>query len=127
MATNFPTQYNQLMPYLILKGTADFQQFMEVVFGARTQLIVPNEKGAVMHGELRVGEAVIMFAEATEQFPVMNAGIYIHVENADATYEKALAAGAETVPGQEPSDKEYGRSCGVTDPFGNTWWITSIS
>lgn len=127
MATNYPTQYNQLMPYLILKGTADFQQFMEAVFDARNQLIVRNDEGAVMHGELRIGEAVIMFAEATEQFPVMNAGIYIHVENADATYEKALAAGAATVPGQEPSDKEYGRSCGVTDPFGNTWWITSVS
>ena len=79
-----------------------------------------------MHGELRIGDAVIMFAEAGGQFTVMNAGMYIHVDDADITYQKALDAGAVTVEGQEPSDKDYGRTCGVTDPFGNTWWITAL-
>lgn len=122
-----PDQYNQLMPYLIVKGTIDFKQFMEQVFEAQEQLLVPDKQGNVMHGELRIGNAVIMYAEAGDQFPVMNAGIYIHVADADVSYQKALQAGATTVPGQEPSDKEYGRACGITDPFGNTWWITSVS
>lgn len=122
-----PEQYNQLMPYLIVNGTTDFKQFMEQVFDAQEQLLVPDKRGNVMHGELRIGNAVIMYAEASDQFPVMNAGIFIHVADADTSYEKALQAGATTVPGQEPSDKEYGRACGVTDPFGNTWWITSVS
>jgi len=52
--------------------------------------------------------------------------LFIYVHDADLTYKKALAAGAATVPGNEPSDKDYGRTCGVTDPFGNTWWITSV-
>lgn len=121
-----PVQYNQLMPYLIIKGTEDFKKFMEKVFDAKEQMIVPGEDGTVMHGELRVGNAVIMYAESGGQFAVMNAGMYIHVDNADATYKKALAAGAVTVEGQEPSDKDYGRTCGVNDPFGNTWWITSL-
>jgi len=116
------------MPYLIVKDAGEFKRFMETVFGAGEQLLVPGERGGIMHGELRIGgDTVIMFAEASDQFPVMNAGMYIHVDDADATYEKALQAGAITVPGQEPSDKEYGRTCGVTDPFGNTWWITSVS
>ena len=128
MATNIPKQYNRLMPYLIIKDTAEFKRFMEAVFGAQEQLLVPSENGDIMHGELRIdGDTVIMFAEAGDQFPVMNAGLYIHVEDTDVTYGKALQAGAKTVPGQEPSDKEYGRACGVTDPFGNTWWITSVS
>jgi len=121
-----PEQYNQLMPYLILKGTDGFKNFMAKVFDAKEQLMVPGEDGAVMHGELRIGKAVIMFAEAGGQFSVMNAGMYIHVADADATYKKDLAAGDVTVEGQEPSDKEYGRTCGVKDPFGNTWWITSV-
>lgn len=124
---NIPAEYNLLMPYLIIKGTTDFKKFMERVFDAQEQLLVPNEQGTVMHGELRIGDSVIMYAEASDQFTVMNAGIYIHVADVDVSYEKALAAGAITVPGQEPSDKEYGRACGVTDPFGNTWWITSVS
>jgi PhnB protein len=121
-----PEQYTQLMPYLILKGTDGFRRFMVKVFDASEQMIVPAEDGAVMHGELKIGNAVVMFAEAGGQFHVMNAGMLIYVDNADATYKKALAAGAVTVKGQEPSDKDYGRTCGVTDPFGNVWWITSL-
>ncbi len=121
-----PEEYTQLMPYLIVKGADDFRKFMTMVFDAKDQLIVPNEDGSLMHGELKIGNAVVMFAEAGGQFHVMNAGMFIYVDNADATYKKALAAGAMTVEGQEPSDKNYGRTCGVKDPFGNTWWITSL-
>jgi len=123
---NIPEQYNLLMPYLILKDTDRFKKFMADVFDAEEQLIVPGSDGTIMHGELRIGGAVIMLGEAGAQFPVMNSGMYIHVGNADETYKKALAAGAITVDGQEPSDKDYGRTCGVKDPFGNTWWITSV-
>ncbi len=121
-----PDQYNQVMPYLIVKDSHDFKEFMERVFDAREQLAVPGENGTIMHGELRLGKSIMMYAEATEQFAVMNGGIFIHVENADITYQRALEAGAVTIPGQEPSDKEYGRTCGVKDPFGNVWWITSV-
>ena len=121
-----PGQYNRLMPYLIVRDTDGFKKFMEKVFDATEQLIVPGNDGTVMHGELRMGDAVVMFAEAGGQFTIMNAGMYLHVDDADITYQKALDAGAVTVEGQEPSDKDYGRTCGVTDPFGNTWWITSL-
>jgi PhnB protein len=123
---NIPEQYNQIMPYLVVKGAIHFKQFMQTVFDATVQLTVPAENGTIMHGELRIGNGVIMYGEASEQFPIMNAGMFIYVGNADSTYKKALATGAVTVPGQEPSDKEYGRTCGVTDPFGNIWWITSV-
>lgn len=121
-----PEQYNQIMPYLVLKNTIHFKNFMQSVFDATEQLTVAAENGTIMHGELRVANGVIMYGEASEQFPVMNAGMFIYVEDADSTYKKALVAGAVTVTGQEPSDKDYGRTCGVTDPFGNIWWITSV-
>jgi len=53
----------------------------------------------------------------------MPAGLYVHVANADETYSKALQAGATSV--MEPSDQSYGRSGGVLDPCGNTWWIVT--
>lgn len=121
-----PEQYNQLMPYLILKDTGRFTKFMKEVFDAQEQVIVPGEDGTVMHGELKIGNAVIMFAEAGGAFTAMTAGMFIYVNDTDVTYQKALSAGAVTVEGQEPSDKDYGRACGVKDPFGNTWWITSV-
>ena len=116
-----PPQYNQLMPYLILKDSSGFRQFMSEVFDAKDQMIVPGASDTIMHGEIKIGDAVIMFAEASHQVAVMNAGIFIYVDNVGITYRKALLAGASTVAGQEPSDKDYGRACGVKDRFGNTW------
>jgi uncharacterized glyoxalase superfamily protein PhnB len=121
-----PQQYTGLMPYLIVKNAKGFSDFMQTVFGAKEQMIMPGDDGSIMHGELKINDSVLMFAEASEQFPAMNAGMFIYVDNADETYHISLAAGATTVPGQEPADKTYGRACGVTDPYGNTWWITSV-
>jgi uncharacterized glyoxalase superfamily protein PhnB len=58
-----PQQYTRLIPYLILKNTGGFRKFMADVFNAIEQLIVPSDDGSVMHGEIRMGDAVIMFAE----------------------------------------------------------------
>ena len=54
---------------------------------------------------------------------IQPAGMFVYVEDADETYHKALAEGAKSI--MPPSDQEYGRSGGVIDPFGNTWWPTT--
>jgi uncharacterized glyoxalase superfamily protein PhnB len=46
------------------------------------------------------------------------------VEDADKSFEAAKDNGAEVMT--ELSDQDYGRTCGVTDPTGNVWWITSL-
>lgn len=121
-----PKQYNRIMPYLIVQGSSNFRKFMTDVFSAEEQLAVPTADGNnILHGELKIGESVIMYANATDQFAVQNAGLFIYVDDADATYKRALECGAQAIPGEEPADQEYGRTCGVIDNFGNTWWITS--
>jgi uncharacterized glyoxalase superfamily protein PhnB len=115
-----PAQYNRLMPYMIVPGGYEFITFMKAVFGAEEQLVVPRSEGIVMHGELRIGDAVIMFADVTEQFAARPAGIFIYVENVDDTYNKALAFGAITH--MAPTTMDYGYTCGFKDAFGNDWW-----
>ena len=61
-----PSHYNRLMPYMIVPGAYEFIAFMKAIFGAGEQLIVPRSEGIIMHGELRIGDAVIMFADAIE-------------------------------------------------------------
>jgi len=119
-----PPQYNRLMPYLIIPDAARFIEFMKQVFGATEQMRVPGEGGTVMHGEIRLGETVIMLAEASEQFSAKPAGMFIYVENLKEVYEKALQAGAVSV--MEPMQKDYGFTCGFSDPFGNDWWPTEV-
>jgi PhnB protein len=65
-----------------------------------------------------------MFADSTAEYPPMNAGFFIYVEDADITYNKALDNGATVVT--QSGNQSYGRSGGVKDAFGNTWWITSV-
>ena len=65
-----------------------------------------------------------MFADVTEQHTRQTAGLFIYVDNCDAVYQKGLTNGATRV--MEPADQSYGRSAGIRDPFGNTWWLTSV-
>jgi len=115
-----PSHYNRLMPYIIIPNGYRFMEFMKTVFDATEQAIVPRSEGVIMHGELRIGEAVVMFADVTEQFEARPAGIFIYVEDTDDTYKRALDAGATSL--MEPTQQPYGYTCGFHDPFGNDWW-----
>ena len=115
-----PSHYNRLMPYIIIPNANKFMDFMKTVFGATEQAIVPRSEGIIMHGELRIGDAVVMFADVTEQFESKPAGMFIYVENTDDTYKKALDAGASSL--MKPTQQPYGYTCGFHDPFGNDWW-----
>lgn len=118
-----PGGYQQVMPYLIVENAAEFFAFMQNVFDATEKYKAMRTETLIMHAELQIGDSVIMFADTTEQYGPQNAGMFIYVGDCDKTYEKALSHGATTV--MEPADQSYGRSCGVKDPFGNTWWITA--
>ncbi len=109
------------MPYLIIRNANAFLDFAKEVFEAKEQLIVPRSEGIVMHGEMRINDAVIMFADATEQFAEKTAGMFLYIENVDAVYEKALMHGAKST--MAPTAMEYGYSGGFEDAFGNQWWI----
>jgi uncharacterized glyoxalase superfamily protein PhnB len=122
---NIPEQYNQLMPYLIISRAAEFLTFSKDVFGATEQLIVPKPDGSVMHAELRIGSTVIMFADANEDHKATSCGLCLLVESVDDVYKKAISHGATSL--LEPEDKEYGRSAGFQDSFGNTWWLMEMS
>ena len=63
------------MPYLILPRVYEFVGFMKNVFDATEQIIIPRSEGIVMHGELRIGESVIMVADATEEIAARPAGL----------------------------------------------------
>ena len=119
---NVPAQYNRLMPYLIVPNASRFIRFMQHVFGAIEQMQVPRSEGVIMHGELRIGESVIMFADSTEQFSPRPAGMFIYVDNVDEVYARAMAEGSVSV--MEPGKMDYGYTCGFKDPFGNDWWPT---
>jgi PhnB protein len=123
MPLKIPDGYQRVMPYLIVKDAPAFLQFTKRVFGAEEKLKEMRDERTIAHAEIRIGDSTIMFADSTSKFPPRTGGMFIYVEDADATFRKALSEGAVSI--SEPADQEHGQSGGVTDPFGNVWRITS--
>ncbi len=123
MKTIIPAGYQQVMPYILVKDAPGFLKFMVDVFGAAERLRHMRDEHTIAHAEVALGDSTIMVAEALEAYPVCNSGMFVYVGNSDEVYAKAMAAGSESV--MPVSDQSYGRSGGVKDPYGNTWWITT--
>jgi PhnB protein len=121
---NIPEGYQQIMPYLIVKNAAAFIVFTQKVFDATEKFKTMRNETAIMHAEISIGESVIMVADATEVYHERPAGLFVYVDDCDVLYKKAIDNGATTVA--EPADQGYGRSAGVLDAFGNTWWLTAV-
>lgn len=116
-----PSNYLPVMPYLILNDSKGFLEFAKEVFNAQEQLIVPGENGQIMHGEIKIHDAVIMFAQSSENFASKSAGMFIYVDNVDQVYDTALRH--KSISLTLPEQKEYGYTAGFEDVFGNQWWI----
>jgi len=117
-----PENYLPVMPYLILDRARAFLDFAKYVFDAKEQLIVPGEDDRnIMHGEIRISDAVIMFAGSSEVWKQKTAGMFLFVDSVNTVYNKAIEKGGTSL--QDPEEKDYGYTAGFEDPFGNQWWI----
>ena len=130
MATAAPTTttaregFTTVTPYVTTRDSA-FTEFVKQAFGAIETETTTGPRG--VHRELRIGDSMIMVGETAEEgvVPVRPAAYHIYVEDVDATYARAIAAGATSL-GQfaEPADRPYGERSGfVKDAMGNYWYI----
>ncbi|POY38299.1 VOC family protein [Solitalea longa] len=119
-----PEGYQQVMPYLIVPDGESFLKFTHQVFEATEKYKLLDDEERIRHAEVFIGESVIMFGSSTKEYPPNVGGLFIYVDDADKRYQLALKEGAKSI--MEPEDREYGRTCGVIDSNGNTWWITSV-
>ena len=111
-------------PYVY--GNLDLPMFVREVFGAKEIERHEYPRGGA-HIEAEIGDSIIVL-EAAKEFPansgVTKNSIYVYVEDVDAAYRRALAAGATSIsPPETKPYQEY--QCGVKDSFGNTWWIST--
>lgn len=116
-----PAYYLPIMPYLVIGEASQFLTFLSLVFKAKVELLIPRENGTVMHAEVSIAKAVILLAEATESYLPMPGSMFLLIDNLDEVYETALSYGAISL--QAVADRDYGRSAGFQDPFGNHWWL----
>ncbi|TDX01811.1 VOC family protein [Dinghuibacter silviterrae] len=119
-----PDNYLPIMPYLIVPGAYRFLDFVKDVFGATLQYSADRSPGILMHGELRIGPAVIMFADATDVYAPFPSSMFLYVDKVDEVFAKALVRPDVTLL-QELDNRPYGRGGGFKDAFGNAWWVNS--
>lgn len=117
-----PAGFSSLTPYVIVRGAERLIQFMKQAFGAEEVFRVAEPDGSIRHAEVRIGDSMLELSDGGEAWAARPAAIHVYVPDADASYARAMAAGARSLIA--PTDMPYGdREADVTDPFGNNWYI----
>ncbi len=120
-----------LTPYVVVSDARRAMEWYVEVFGARRrgELLV-NADGTVGHAEVGIGDAVLMFSEASDLWPevpvrapdspaTFSHSLHLEVDDVDARTERARSSGASVE--REPADQPYGRASVIVDPFGHRW------
>jgi PhnB protein len=119
-----PIGYTSVAPYLIVDGASQTIDFLKRVFGAEELRQFPDAAGRLMHAEVRIDDTVVMLADSVEGWPPVPCYVHVYVPDVDATYQKAIEAGA--TPVQEPVKKDdEDKRGGVKDARGTTWWLST--
>ena len=130
MVQNPPEGYTRVSPYLYYEDPAAAMDWLTNAFGLIEKLRVPSEDGGVMHGELDAGGCVIMLGRPRADYKnprnlgATTCSMYIYVDDVDAHYAGAKAAGAAIE--RELEDQVYGdRQYGAVDPEGHVWYFST--
>jgi PhnB protein len=118
--------FRMITPYLVAENGLALMEFVKKAFLAEETLRAEMPTG--VHGEVRIGDSMLMLGGGIpgRKFPgtLQPGALHMYVEDADAVYERALAAGAKSI--DAPVDQDYGeRSATVEDPAGNMWYIAT--
>ncbi len=127
-----PEGSHTVTPYLALRDAARALDFYKKAFGAEEIMRMPMPGGGIMHAEIRIGDSQVMLSDefpgagvkSPESAGTTTASLYLYVEDVDAAFHRAVAAGARPV--MPPADMFWGdRYASVADPFGHQWGIAT--
>jgi len=127
-----PDDMHTITPHLICAGAADAIDFYKKAFNAVEAGRLPGPNGKLMHAMIRIeGSPVMLVDEMPEwcaQGPKTLKGssvtIHIYVADADAVFNRAIAAGATVI--MPLADMFWGDRYGkLEDPFGHHWSVAT--
>lgn len=125
-----PEGYHTITPQLTLDNAAQTIDWYKKALGAEEVSRSVGPDGKVMHAELKIGDSrfmmndVMMGGKGPQAFGGSPASFWLYVENSDALFNRAVAAGATV---QMPLENQFwgDRGGAVADPAGYTWWIAT--
>jgi uncharacterized glyoxalase superfamily protein PhnB len=114
---NTPEGWHTITTRIVVSESKPFVDFLKHVFEAEGDYL--QERPSV----ITIGDSKLMISD-TGVRSQSTAFLYIYVADLDATYHRALEAGAHSL--EEPFDTPYGdRRCMIEDSWGNTWQIAT--
>ena len=128
-----PEGLHTVTPQLTLDNAAQAIDWYKKALGAEEVSRAVGPDGKIMHAELRIGDSLIMLNDAMgggkgpKAFGGSPASLWIYVEDCDALFNRAVAAGAQVRTGRwGDADQFWGDRCGTfTDPHGYSWTIAT--
>ena len=125
MNSTAPAGYTTVAPWIVTPDTGQLLAFVTAVFHGVELAQVPLEDGTIGHAEIRVGDTILLGFDRRPDWPAMPSLLRVFVADADATIERAAAAGARVITAS--ATHAFGQRGGrVRDPFGNIWWISAV-
>ena len=120
-----PKGFRTVTPNIIVDNADDAIAFLKQGLGATEQYRLTMSNGKITHCELKLGDSVVNIGESMEGWPAHGLVAQIYVENSDALFERAIAAGATVM--MPMTDMFFGSREGrISDPFGNVWTIATL-
>ncbi len=111
-------------PFLHPRGAPALLEFMKQAFAAEELAIHRGPEDTIVHAMVRVGGSVIEMGEAHGEWGPMPTMFYLYVDDVDAWYRRALAAGATSE--EAPALQPYGeRRAAVRDAHDNQWYLAA--
>jgi len=116
-AGTVPTPKRSITPRIVVDDVEGCASFLRSTFGAEGEVFADRP------AQLVIGDSMVMISSLGERehFPAF---LYIYVDDTDATYKRAVDAGAEVI--ETPCDQFYGdRRAMVKDRYGNVYQIAT--
>ena len=114
---------HNLTTFIQVRGAARLIDFVKQAFGATELMRADGPEGQVRHSIIRMGDSIVAISDAHVESP-SPMQLYLYVADVDAWYDRAVRAGAQ--PSYPPTDQAYGdRGAGVTDEWGNFWYMAT--
>ena len=118
-----PSGYATVNPFIIVDDANGLIEFLKQVFGAteRQAARTLDADGLLLHAELAIGNATIMFGERKPDWPFTPGLMQVYVDDVASTLNVARRLGATVIT--EPTDFFGDTFSRFRDPWGNLWWV----
>jgi PhnB protein len=123
--TWIPEGFHTVTPNVIFDDAEAAIAFFKEAFGATERYRLTTADDKIAHCELSFGNSVVSLGQSMEGWPAHSLVAQIYVEDSDALFARAVAAGASVL--MPMTDMFFGSREGrVSDPFGNVWTIATL-